>query len=104
MSNYFWKSHSTRGSVAPHAMKVSPDNHDDLVLSTGKVVSANWQIIGLNVRNDLTEGFDGILEYEEDRTGDPDDALALLFTPAERVEIADWMIERWTEFRTRWLA
>lgn len=71
------------------------------LLSTGKIVDANWGILGLNFDGDLTEGYDGIIEYHDSAGRDPELGGSVL-TPAERVEIADIVIKQWTEFREKW--
>ena len=67
---------------------------DDVIFSTGKVRYSNNGIIGLSPDGDVTEGYDGGF-WSRDESEFRDDTL----TPAERVELADYMIERWKTFR-----
>lgn len=68
---------------------------DDVIFSTGKKRYANNGIIGLSPEGEVTEGYDGGFWQPEESEYRDDDAL----TPAERVELADYMIERWKTFR-----
>lgn len=72
---------------------------DDVIFSTGAVRYANNGIIGLSPDMRVTEGYDGGLWSPEEAAW-RDDCL----TPAERVELADYMIERWKTFRDMALA
>jgi hypothetical protein len=67
-----------------------------MILSTGKQIHANGNIFGVTRDGDLSEGYDCMLFDDHD----PDDPP--LLTPAEKVEIADEMIRRWTMYRTEW--
>ena len=69
---------------------------DEVIFSTGKVRYANNGIIGLGPDLEVSEGYDGgFWSAHESEYKDEADIL----TPAERVELADYMIERWQAFR-----
>ena len=59
--------------------------HDDFILSTGKEISANCSILGINPELELHEGYDGRI-YEED------------LTPQEKLEIAEYAISLWQQY------
>ena len=60
----------------------------ELVFSTGRRESANEGIVGIDSEGNISGGYDeGI--YEGD------------FTQEERVELADYMIRLWQEFKRR---
>lgn len=65
-----------------------------MIFSTGKRRSANGGILGLTTEYEVTEGYDGTFwsRVESEWTDEP-------LTPAERVELADYMLERWQTFR-----
>lgn len=65
---------------------------DWVEFSTGRVSYANFGVIGLGDDLTVSHGADGGF-WAPDYEGE--DAL----TPEERVELADYMIERWTAFR-----
>lgn len=71
-------------------------DHKTYALSTGREIKANWGIIGLSTDGVLTEGYDGRLLGH---LGDSDDYDPADWTAAERAELADFMIARWTEFK-----
>lgn len=83
---------------------------DRITLSTGREIYACLGTVGLREvdgKIELTEGFDGKLHSdlewytdEEKAQLDEEDRLDFL-TPQERVEIADYMIARWQEFRAQ---
>lgn len=57
------------------------------LLSTGRTIDANKHILGLNLENKLTHGYDGMIEgYEPD------------FTDEEKQEIAEYMLECWADW------
>lgn len=72
---------------------------DTVIFSTGTERYANNGIIGLAPDMEVSEGYDGGFwsreesEYRENP-----------LTPAERVELADFMIEQWKTFRDMALA
>ena len=67
--------------------------NDDMVLSTGRRISAHLYILGLAAFGELalTEGYDAEIEREDGRLFWEDDR----FTVHERCEIARHMVERW---------
>jgi len=67
---------------------------DTVTFSTGKERYANCGIIGLAPDGEVTQGSDGGFWAREEAEY-RDDPL----TPAERLELADYMIERWKMFR-----
>lgn len=60
---------------------------------SGRTFKANQNIIGVDGNGELTEGFDSGL-YPDWKGGDD-----LPFSEAERREIAEYMIQRWTAYR-----
>lgn len=58
------------------------------VLSTGKVFRANAGAISLGPDNEILEGYDGPVEWDD-----------TTLEPSERREIAEYMIQRWTAYR-----
>lgn len=72
---------------------------DDVIFSTGKRMSANCGVIGISPKGGVTEGWDGgFFDPEAAAKWDEDPEL----TPSECVELADYMIERWQEFRAKY--
>jgi hypothetical protein len=67
---------------------------DELVFSTGRRFYANKGIVGLSPNLEISEGYDGGIE---DKWCEPPRVL----TRAEKVELADYMIALWTEYRVR---
>ena len=65
----------------------------EYTLSTGKVFYANRGIIGHgpDEYDEFTEGFDGHC----------DEGIDEPFTPAEKIEICEYMIERWTALKAK---
>jgi len=57
---------------------------DDVIFSNGKVKYANCGIIGISPDGNVTEGYDGGFT---------------IMTDEERVELADYMINTWQEFK-----
>lgn len=68
-------------------------------LSTGKEVYANGDIFGLTKDLGLTEGYD--TRYFDDEDEGREDGKAFL-TPAEKCEIAAYMISRWQLYLAKW--
>lgn len=64
---------------------------DDVIFSTGTVKYANNGFIGLSPEGDVSEGYDGGFFSSDDFTPD--------LTPAECVELAEYMILEWQAFR-----
>lgn len=61
---------------------------------SGRTLTPHRNIIGVDDYGELTEGYDSALSLEWQIDGDNDD-----FTDAERREIAEYMIQRWTAYR-----
>lgn len=62
---------------------------DGYVLSTGRSIYANNGILGMGPDLDIFEGYDGAPDPESLYSGeDP-------WTPEERAEVANMMIDRW---------
>jgi hypothetical protein len=85
-------------------------DRDTYVLSTGRMVTANQGIIGIARAYGesaegtfetfvVSEGYAGHLDALQDRTAGIDGAGREPFTPAERVELADFMIAQWQDLR-----
>ena len=73
---------------------------DYLIFSTGKRVYANCGIVGMGPHLSVHEGSDGGICNADGALSDWHQGVAVL-TPAERIELADHMIERWQAFRQR---
>lgn len=70
------------------------------VLTSGRRFYANGGILGLGLDGDeLSEGYDGTVGI--DGWYDYDGMKPQDFTPEERQEIADMMIQRWTAWAAR---
>lgn len=72
-------------------------------LSTGREIKAHLGIIGISPDEPthVYDGYDGDI-YEADPASDSSNDPALDAPPlslAERCELADYMIERWTQYR-----
>lgn len=68
-----------------------------LIFSTGRRADANNGIVGISEgygRLWITEGYDGPLDDDIDDDGDLSP-----WTPAERQELAEYMIALWTRYR-----
>jgi hypothetical protein len=68
----------------------------ELILSTGKKIYANHDIVGLAVHDDkfyLTSGYDSYLESDLDEYES--------FTRDEKIEIADYQIALWTRYKNQ---
>jgi hypothetical protein len=72
---------------------------DTVTFSTSTERYAHRGIIGLSPEMTVTEGYDGRF-WSREEAEYRDDPL----TPAERVELADYMIEQWKTFRDMALA
>jgi hypothetical protein len=68
--------------------------HDTVTFSTGTTRYAHAGVIGIGNDNDVSEGYDGGLWSEHEREW-TDSTL----TKEELIELADYMIERWTKWR-----
>ena len=74
-------------------------DHNTYRLSTGREVKANCGFIGLNHALSVAEGFDGsIYALAHDDWYDDDKDR---WTPAERAELADYMIALWQRFKAQ---
>lgn len=60
--------------------------------STGRVVTANCLIIGIDHRGKVFDGYDGTLEIESSDLDSGD------LTDSERQELSQYMIIRWQRF------
>jgi hypothetical protein len=70
---------------------VTPKDRDHFELSTGRTFYANNGLIGIgplgkNAACHVSEGYDGGVDVDE-------------WTPAERAELADYMIHLWMKFK-----
>ncbi len=65
-----------------------------LIFSTGRRLSAQRGVIGISPSLEVFQGHSGVLVPSEPFLDD-DDAL----TDPERIELAEFMIERWKAFR-----
>ena len=70
----------------------------DIIFSSGKIKYANIGIIGISPKGEVTEGYDGAFFDPEFDTEDGEG-----LTPGECVELADCMIQRWQEFRVKFI-
>jgi len=75
-------------------MNKRKDSYNGYILSTGKEFNANRHIVGISPEDDrsydftLYEGYDGDLYIEE-------------FTNDELIEIADYIIDLWNDYKDR---
>ena len=69
-------------------LKTGSGYHDDFILSTGKVISANCSILGISPELDLHEGYDGTINEED-------------LTPQEKLEVAEYAISLWQEYKDK---
>lgn len=68
-------------------MKTDPTNQDALIFDSGRVVSANCGIVGIDQEGQISEGYDG--------------ALVSGFEPLtrdERRDLAEYMIGLWKAY------
>jgi hypothetical protein len=75
---------------------------EQYIFDSGRAGRANRGIIGIAPDLEVTDGYDGGFETTPPRHSwafDDDDNLQ--FTPAERAELADYMIARWTAFKNK---
>ena len=70
---------------------------DKVIFSTGKEKDANNGIIGLSPKYNVTEGYDGGFHSPKDSWESDEDYDGLNIE--ERIELAEYMIERWKEFK-----
>lgn len=61
---------------------------DEFILSTGRKINANNGYIGINPEMMLSEGYDGHIYADR-------------WTPEERIELADYMIGLWQEYKLK---
>jgi len=66
---------------------------DKVIFSSGRKAYSNGGIIGLSPDGDIYEGYDGYFHLK--MNSEEDDSL----TKDELIDLADYMIERWKEFR-----
>lgn len=74
---------------------------DDSVIfeCTGRELYANGGVIGLSPTFAVTEGWDGgFWSFESQIFAEPEDILS----PEELSELADFMIQQWTNFKIKW--
>lgn len=69
--------------------------NEELILSTGKRIGANCNIIGINPDLELFEGYDG--ELNPVRYNSVTDNLEPTLTAEEIVELSQYMIDLWTK-------
>lgn len=67
-----------------------------MILSNGKEVYANEDIIGINSNLEVYQGYNGLIDCYRDRDILISDAL----TDLERIELASILIERWQKYKT----
>lgn len=65
-------------------------DNDTLIFSSGRRVYANCGIIGLDPKLEISTGYDDGISYE----GTWDDLL-----PADLLELANFMIDQWSQVR-----
>jgi hypothetical protein len=80
--------------------KMAEPFSDGVRLSTGKEIYANHGYVGINERGELSEGYDGDIGFGDFEAGyDDNDPYEL--TPAERHELADYVIGLWQRYKAR---
>jgi hypothetical protein len=75
------------------------DKNNKVVFSNGKEMYAYAGIVSILNNEELVYGYDGTFGY---LPGYWDEEVRDLLTPEECVEIADYMINQWKEFRERY--
>ena len=65
------------------------EGKEKYLFSTGRIASANCGIIGLSPNLEISDGYDGGFDGTRN------------LTKEERVELANYMIEKWKEFGGR---
>ncbi len=72
----------------------------NVTFSSGKVCETNGGIIGIDPSLKVFEGYDGDFF---DATRDPEDRIdfGCDLTSAEQIELADYMIGQWQQFKER---
>ena len=75
--------------ILSHTSETWGDSYDDYKLSTGKELSANRGIIGIDPLLNISEGYDG--EIDDD----------YLLTKEEKIEVADYMISLWEKYKEK---
>ena len=68
---------------------------DSVIFSTGKELYANCGVIGISPKLEISKGWDGGFFNPRSYVNLDDYTL----TPVERIELADYMIARWKEFK-----
>ena len=66
-----------------------------IIFSNGKEVYANLGIIGLSPNNEIYYGYDGSLDNDFESEN---------FSNEDRIELADYMVERWQEYKSIYLS
>ena len=78
---------------------------DEVIFSTGKTLYANRGIIGISPELNVTQGYDSGFYKTEDLEYNFNAAdeykVELCLTTKEAIELADYMIEQWTKFRSK---
>lgn len=77
-------------------MRKKEGTSEDYILSSGRIISPNMCIIGIDEDGEIHEGYDSTLETDYDEElADKDDDYTQELTPEEKSEIAQEMIRRW---------
>ncbi len=71
---------------------------DEIILKSGKKIYAHRNIVGIDDKLELSQGYDGGMPATPncDYYADMDDNI---LTKEETLELADLMINRWQQFR-----
>jgi hypothetical protein len=72
-----------------------------LTLSSGKTIEPYDGVIGLSPGLDVFHGYDGNVFTPSHVAQDIESSTATLLTPAEQIELADYMLEQWGHFKAR---
>ena len=73
---------------------------DDFILSTGKIIDSHCGILGMNYEaKKITYGYDGNL-WSFDYAEDLEITDRHYLTKEELIEISDYMIAKWNEFKS----
>lgn len=73
------------------------DETDQYELSTGRFLEANYGIIGIDPCGGIYDGYDSSCEIR-DASGQYLGRASKDLSPAERTELAEYMIEQWRKF------
>jgi len=75
-------------------------NGEVFILSTGKEIGANRNIIGINPELEIYEGYDG--QLDQPAYNHKKDCMEPPLTAEEAMELSHFMIQLWREFAEKY--